>query len=108
MISLEGIQMNVIETAGNGVVNHETVFSFKQNGNVVSAKYAGGQVKNGFLSGRLENNQLHFKYAQQHFDSRVAGGSSTGEIRKLPNGKFQMIEYFDWEYGKGRNVFQEL
>lgn len=108
MINLEGIKMNVIETANNGVVNHETVFNFRQKGNVVSAKYAGGLVKNGFLAGRLINNQLSFKYAQEHADNNIVGGASVCDLRRLSNGKLQLIEIFDWDQGIGKNIFQEL
>lgn len=108
MISLDSIQMNVIKTAGNGVVNQDTLFTFTQKDQIISAKYAGGGVVNGYLAGRMINGQLHFKYAQQHLDGQIAGGHSICEVNLLDSGKYQLIENFDWEQGKGQNIFMQI
>lgn len=108
MHNLDEKKMNVIETAGNGVVNQNTVFQFQQKGHVVSARYSGGKVTKGFLVGKIQMKQLRFKYAQQHMDGNVVGGESIGIIEYLPDGKLALIEYFDWDQGKGRNVFREI
>jgi len=106
--NLDGKRMNVVKTADNGVVNHETEFLFNQTESVVNAKYAGGLVKRGFLVGKIKQNQLQFKYAQEHEDGNIAGGESLCDISIEKNGKIILVENFDWEQGRGRNVFQEL
>ncbi|MEP1093684.1 MAG: hypothetical protein ABJG78_01165 [Cyclobacteriaceae bacterium] len=107
-LDLDGKKMNVVETAGNGVVNQDTVFQFSQTENVVNARYAGGLVRRGFLIGKIKQNQLEFKYAQEHEDGKIVGGESLCNISVQQNGKLTLVENFDWEQGRGRNVFQEL
>lgn len=107
MINLDDIKMNVVETASNGVVNHNTIFNFKQKGDIVTAKYSGGLVQRGYLIGRINQSSFNFKYAQLHDDGNVAGGQSNCELR-LHDGKIQLVESFEWGAGKGQNVFQQL
>lgn len=62
---LDNVKMNVIQTADNGIVNHETIFLFSQNKNTISAKYAGGKILMGFLVGKFTtDNQFAFSYAK--------------------------------------------
>ncbi len=107
-INLHNIKMNVVETAGNGVVNQDTIFMFNQKGNRVTARYSGGKVERGFLVGKLNKDQLQFNYAQEHNDGNIAGGESTCQLSINSNGKMQLIENFRWGQGIGRNVFQQL
>ncbi len=107
MMNLNGVKMNVVKTASNGVVNHHTIFCFSQKSNKVTARYSGGLVKRGFLIGNISNNQLEFNYAQVHEDGNVEGGKSNCMIR-LDKGKLQLIESFDWGAGTGQNVFQQM
>lgn len=108
MTNLHGKQMNVIKTASNGVVNQDTIFTFFQKASIVSSNYAGGGVIRGFLAGRLIQNQLHFKYAQEHLDGNVAGGESVCDIESSSGGKLRLVENFDWDQGTGQNIFQEI
>ena len=107
-MNLNNIHMNVIETAGNGVVNHKTIFRFTQKEQTVTAEYAGGQVVKGFLLGKLKGDKLSFKYAQEHTDGKVVGGQSTCEVMRHPDGALGLVEHFDWHQGRGKNVFKEL
>lgn len=111
-ISLDGIRMNVIKTAENGVVNHETIFSFSQKDGVVSAEYQGGKIRKGFLVGKLPTqNQLEFSYCQMQIDGKLDNGVSTCQLSKNENGKITLTEHFEWKSRPGEfgtNVFQEL
>ena len=107
-INFDGKRMNVTKTAGNGVVNHETIFEFQQTGDRVFARYSGGKVSRGSLIGELKEDQLRFAYVQEHADGKIALGHSTCEVSLDDSSKMCMIERFDWEQGKGENVFQEL
>ena len=110
-ISLDQIFMNVVQTAPNGVVNQDTFFHFAQNGEWVTATYAGGRIRSGYLVGRIvEGNQLIFSYCQAQLDGRLDNGASQCEIARNQEGRVVLIEYFEWasrpgEYGT--NVLQE-
>ena len=63
IVSLNGKQMRVVSTAKVGVVSEETLFTFTQEGSVVSAHYSGGKVRLGHLVGIISSGILHFRYA---------------------------------------------
>lgn len=111
-ITLDGIKMNVITTAENGVVNHETIFHFSQKDGIVSAEYQGGKISKGFLVGNLPTqNQLEFSYCQMQIDGKLDNGVSTCQLSKNENGKITLTEHFEWKSRPGEfgiNVFQEL
>lgn len=99
--------MIATQTAPNGVVNEQTVFSFRQFDRRVLASYAGGKVKRGMLAGKVDQGQLLFSYAQEDITGKVQGGSSECEIRLLPDGRIQLQEHFEWPEGKGLNIIEE-
>jgi hypothetical protein len=109
---LDKVRMNVIKTAENGVVNHETIFLFSQENDVVSAEYAGGKIRLGFLVGKLTpENQLTFSYCQMQTDGTLDNGVSTCELSKNENGKITLTEHFEWKSRPGEfgtNIFQEM
>jgi hypothetical protein len=109
-ISLNGIQMRVVSTAQNGVVNAETLFTFRQDDAAVSAHYAGGKVRMGYLVGILSPEELRFRYAQLDTEGNLEGGYSTCEISRTPEGRIRLLEHFQWESreGSGTNIFEEV
>jgi hypothetical protein len=111
-ITLDGIKMNVIKTADNGVVNHETIFYFSQKDGVVSAEYKGGKILKGFLVGKFPTqNQLEFSYCQMQIDGKLDNGMSTCQLSRNKEGKITLTEHFEWKSRPGEfgtNVFQEL
>ena len=110
-MDLNGIRMNVAETDPDGVVNHETIFEFIQEGSIVTAKYEGGKIEKGFLAGTLKENTLNFTYCQMQKDGTLDNGISQCEVSKDANGKVQLTEHFEWKSRpgvKGKNVFREM
>lgn len=101
--------MRVVSTAESGVVNAETLFTFTQEGPVVSAHYSGGYVRLGYLVGVITSEGLCFRYAQLDTNGRLDGGSSTCEIEMTFDGRIRLIERFQWESreGSGTNIFEE-
>lgn len=110
--TLEGVKMNVVKTADNGVVNQDTIFFFSQKENVVSAEYQGGKILKGFLVGKLSTqNQLEFSYCQMQLDGKLDNGLSSCQLSKNDEGKLILIEHFEWKSRPGEfgtNIFQEL
>jgi len=106
--SLDGKKMNAVETAPNGVVNQETIFHFKESEGVITAEYAGGQVKHGYLVGKIIEGKLAFQYTQLHEDGEMDGGHSVCDIETLADGRVRLVEHFVWDDGVGTNVIEEL
>ena len=109
-LNLNRKKMHVVSTDQNGEVNIDTIFEFEQNGNIVTARYAGGKIRIGYLVGKINGNNLEFRYAQANIHDHLDGGQSNCEIKRVDNGKLQLIEHFQWSTreGSGTNVFEEL
>ncbi len=108
--SLDGIRMRVVSTASGGEVSSETLFTFGQEGAVVSAHYVGGTVRLGYLVGNLTQGHLRFRYAQVDGEGRVDGGHSICDLQRLPDGRIRLLEHFERESrdGSGTNVLEEV
>lgn len=104
--------MNVPKTDACGVVNHETIFQFRHENNVVKAEYSGGKIQQGFLVGQFtDKNHLRFSYCQMQIDGKLDNGVSECEVSKDADGKIILIEHFEWASRPGEfgtNVFKEL
>ena len=110
-MTLDNVQMNVIQTAQNGVVNELTIFSFSQTDNFVSATYSGGQIMKGYLVGTMNKEKLVFSYCQLQVDGKLDNGQSECDITIGENGKLRLTEHFKWASRNdeaGVNIFQEL
>jgi len=110
-ISLNKIKMTVIKTSENGVVNKDTIFAFTQTEDLVTAEYAGGQIKKGFLVGNISERKLKFSYCQIQNDGKFDNGISSCELFRNDKGKIRLTEHFEWKSRPGEmgiNVFEEL
>jgi len=109
-ISLDRIRMRVVSTAEGGEVNAETLFEFTQDGSVVSARYAGGTVRLGYLVGTMSAEGLRFRYAQVDNFGRLDGGYSICEVGRTAEGRIQLAEHFQWDSreGSGTNLYEEI
>lgn len=109
-MNLNNVKMNVIETAGNGIVNELTIFTFSQTDNFISATYSGGQILQGYLVGTLNQNKLSFSYCQMQTNGKMDNGQSECDIL-IENEKIRLVEHFIWESRNGEagiNIIQEL
>lgn len=109
MTNLDGLMMYVSSTAANGVVDTATRLRFRQRGDRVIARYAGGNVARGVLVGRFVNDDLLFRYAQRERDGAIHGGRSRCEV-VVRAGRVRLVEHFEWSTrtGAGVNVFDEV
>ncbi len=101
--------MYVSSTAANGVVDAATRLSFRQTGDRVIARYAGGDVLRGLLVGRSGGGRLVFRYAQRERDGTTQGGHSICDVLEH-EGRVRVVEHFTWttREGSGENVFDEV
>lgn len=105
--------MNVIKTAQGGIVNHETIFRFRQDMSSVLAEYAGGKVRTGYLVGKLTDNILKFTYCQLRITGELDHGESECILSKdKVSGKLKLEENFsmstDGTKEIGTNILMEI
>lgn len=108
--SLDKICMRVVSTADVGAIDADTLFEFSQAGSMISARYAGGKIRLGFLIGKLVADEVTFRYCQIDREGRIDGGLSTCQIERTENGRIRLVEHFQWESrnGSGTNVLEEI
>jgi hypothetical protein len=109
-IALDRVIMRVASRSSVGEVNSETQLRFEQKGSLVSATYAGGTIRLGYLIGTLRGKELSCRYVQINWSGRIDGGSSHCEFAILGDGRLTMREHFCWHTrnGSGVNVFEEV
>ncbi|MBL4770464.1 MAG: hypothetical protein JKY61_04860 [Planctomycetes bacterium] len=64
-LSLDGCLMNATLTAANGVIDSDTIFNFRQQGEQVWADYSGGKLAAGFLVGTLRGSEFAFRFSSR-------------------------------------------
>lgn len=111
-VSYEGRRFRSVENSATGEVGPETVFTYRQDGDVVSATYEGGGVRSGVLIATADpEGNLDARYAHVN----ASGGLMTGECRTtpeaLPDGRLRLHEEWRWTSGdgsSGRSVVEEI
>jgi hypothetical protein len=111
-VSYEGRRFRSVENSSTGEVGPETVFAYRQSGDVVSATYEGGGVRSGVLIATADGGgSLDARYAHVN----ASGGLMTGECRTtpevLPDGRLRLHEEWRWTSGdgsSGRSVVEEI
>jgi hypothetical protein len=108
--SLDGVWMRPVVATSHGEVNRETLFSFSQQGPIVSARYAGGAVQLGLLIGTLSDERLAWRHVQTDHGGRLDSGHALCELMQLPDGRIRLTEHFSWDSreGSGSNVLEQI
>jgi len=111
-VDYDGRRFRPVENSGTGEVGPETVFDYRQDGDVVSATYGGGGVRSGVLIATVDGEgNLDARYGHVN----ASGGLMTGECRTtpevLPNGRLRLHEEWRWTSGdgsSGRSIVEEI
>ena len=101
----------LLQNTEGGQVNAETVFKYKQKGNLVTADYTGGSVVYGKIIAQLEGDTLNMLYQCLTADNQLKAGKAMAKITKTSNGKIKLS--LDWEWlndsqTKGQSEYIEL
>jgi hypothetical protein len=91
----------LIQNSDSGQVNPETVFEYKQNGNLVTADYYGGTIKYGKIIAVLKDDELNMLYQCLTTDNQLKAGKAIAKISYSDNGKIKLN--LNWEWLTNRN-----
>ncbi len=100
-----------ISNTDNGETSNETIFHYKQVGNIVTATYSGGKIIQGHLIGLVDSfGNIEMRYHQVNDKNEMMTGicKSTPEI--LANGKIRLHEAWEWTSGDkstGTSIIEE-
>lgn len=84
----------------NGEVDNNTVFSYHQNGDILSADYSGGEIIKGFIIGTVsENGELDFHYQHININREIKIGKCHSVPHITDGGKIELHEEWQWLNG---------
>ncbi len=111
MINYNDKKFIPISKTENGETSSETVFHYKQDGNLLTSDYSGGKIKYGHLIGLVdENGNIEMRYHQVNDKGKLMTGICFSRPEKLENGKIRLHENWEWTSGdksKGQSIIEE-
>ena len=96
----------------NGEVSEHTLFHYQQEGDLVFAKYSGGDIRCGHLIGKVDEvGNIDMRYHHMNVDGSLRTGKcqSTPELRE--DGTLILHEKWEWMDGdlsKGKSTLIEV
>lgn len=102
----------VINNSDNGDTSSETTFHYKQEGNILTSSYSGGNIISGHLLGIVDvNGNIDMRYHHVNKDGEIMTGfcRSTPEI--LQDGRIRLHEEWRWTNGdqsSGKSTIEEI
>jgi hypothetical protein len=101
-----------IQNTENGETSSETVFLYKQNGNILTSEYYGGKIITGHLIGLVDDNgNIDMRYHQVNEKNEIMTGRCLSKPEILDNGKIRLHESWEWTSGdksKGESIIEEV
>lgn len=111
MIDYNGKTFRPISNTQNGETSDETIFHYRQSGNIVTAAYSGGKIKSGHLIGLVDQDgNIDMRYHQVNEKSELMTGLCRSVPEILPNGKIRLHESWQWTSGDlshGKSMIEE-
>ena len=97
----------LIENSENGKVNSETIFKYKQEGNLVTADYYGGIIKYGKIIAHLKNDNLDMLYQCITTENELKSGKAIAEISLTKDNKMKLKLNWEWIGNKNESGISE-
>lgn len=111
MIDYNGKIFKPIENTENGETSNETVFLYKQIGNILTSEYSGGKIKKGHLIGLVDDSgNIDMRYHQINDKDEIMTGICKSKPEIIKNGKIRLHENWQWTSGdksKGKSIIEE-
>ncbi|WP_194766373.1 n-acetylglutamate synthase [Tamlana sp. I1] len=101
-----------IKNSENGETTEDTIFKYKQEGNLLTSEYHGGNIKKGHLIGLVqENGAIEMRYHQINQKGEFKTGMCTSQPEIMKNGKIRLHETWQWtsgDHSKGTSILEEV
>lgn len=110
-INLNNKKFKALENSDNGEVSSLTIFHYKQEGDVISASYQGGDILRGFLVGKIVEEHLKFTYQHVNKDMEILTGKCISYPKIQEDGKLLLNEKWEWtckDFSKGTSLLIEI
>jgi len=100
-----------ISNTENGETSNETIFKYRQTGNILTSEYSGGKIKYGHLIGLVDNDgNIEMRYHQVNDKDELMTGICNSKPEIMKNGKIRLHESWQWTSGdksNGESIIEE-
>ena len=101
-----------VSNSENGETSSATIFTYKQEGNILSATYKGGEIIAGHLIGLVDKDgNIEMSYHQINIKGELLTGKCRSTPEIMQNGKIRLHEKWQWTSGdcsKGESIIEEI
>jgi hypothetical protein len=101
-----------ISNTNNGDASEQTIFHYKQQGNILTCEYSGGQIIKGQLLATVDDEgNIDMRYHHINRKGELMTGVCNSRPEILPNGKIRLMEDWQWTSGdrsKGHSILEEI
>jgi len=112
LINYNDRKFRPVSNSENGETSAETIFHYKQEGNIISSEYAGGQIKQGHLIALVDDlGNIEMRYHQVNQKGELMTGVCRSTPEQLANGKIRLHEKWKWTSGdqsEGSSILEEI
>lgn len=112
MINYNNKTFKPISNTPNGETTNETHFHYKQEGNILTAEYSGGKIRQGHLMGLVDSlGNIEMRYHQVNDKDELMTGICNSKPELLANGKIRLHETWQWTSGdksSGQSMLEEI
>lgn len=78
-------------------LSNQTLFHYKQIGNILTSEYSGGKIKYGHLIGLVDDKgNIEMRYHQINDKNELMTGICISKPEILENGKIRLHENWEW------------
>jgi len=111
-INYDNKKFRVLRNSENGETSSETIFLYKQNGDILTATYSGGSIATGHLIGRVEEEgKINMRYHHLNTSGELLTGICRSSPEILADGRLRLHETWQWTSGdgsKGKSTLEEI
>ncbi len=112
MINYNNRVFKAVSNSDNGEISEETLFHYKQDGNIVEAAYSGGSVVKGSLIAKVnDQGNLDMRYQHINNNGEIMTGKCLSTPELLSDGRLRLHEIWEWtsgDYTKGESIIEEV
>ncbi|WP_281541122.1 n-acetylglutamate synthase [Maribacter aestuarii] len=105
-------RFRAIQNTENGETSEETIFEYKQSGDILTSEYRGGQIRKGHLIGLVsKDGTIEMRYHQVNTKGELMTGICFSKPLIMDNGAIQLHETWQWTSGDnsgGISILEEL
>lgn len=111
-MNYHGKQFRPISNSTNGEVSEDMIFSYFQDGDILTCQYSGSIISSGQLIGIVnQSGEINMRYQQVNRNGQLMTGICVSTPELMDNGKIRLHEKWQWTSGdlsKGESILEEI